>query len=249
MAVAAALALSAVGTPADADSPYDHVVPLVKIGERLPAASFIDQRGMRTSIGDFRGSTVAVAFIYLRCRDSCPVVTSKLEDVASRLGPDGPFRVAEVTIDPEHDTSRAVRAYAGEHRLQAPGFSVFTGVPEAVDDFDRRMGVNAVASDPDTIVHNDRVVVVAPDGTLASVIDGRSWTPADLAAEMRETAGERASLVDRIDLAVGDAAAFCSGIVAGRSGIGDLAASAGVFAAGIALCIWLARRMWAAGAR
>jgi cytochrome oxidase Cu insertion factor (SCO1/SenC/PrrC family) len=249
-AVTCALALAMLASPVaaapNAESPFDTVVRLVKAGDAVPATTFVDQDGRPTTLADMRGDAVAVAFIYLRGRDSCPLTTRRLGDVLARLGT-GPYRIVEVTIDPDHDRPAAVRAYAREYGARPPTWLILTGDPRSVDDFDRRMGVDAVASGRDEIIHNDRLALVAPDGTVAEFVDGKSWTAADLEAQLRHIAGGRSSFVGRMDLALGAAAAFCGGLVAGRAGIGDLIASLAVLGIGVGLLVWLARRMAGAG--
>jgi hypothetical protein len=61
---------------------------------------------------------------------------------------------------------------------------------------------------------------------------------------MRYSAGSGSSLLDRLDLALGKAAAFCGSALSGRSGIGDLIASIGVFATGFGVFFWLMRRLF-----
>ncbi len=249
-ALTLALAGSGMADPqaaAAADNPCDHVVPLVNVGDRLPATTFVDQRGHRVVFDDMRGDAIAVAFVYTRCRDACPVITRKLAQVRSSLG-DGPFRLAEVTIDPSHDDPKTMAAYAREYRIDAPMWLALTGTPADVDDFNRRMGVQAIQTGRDEIVHNDRVVLVSPKGVVVDIIDGSSWTPADLTAQLRHVSGMNASPLARFDLALGAAVAFCGGALSGRAGIGDLLASIAVFGIGIWLFVWLVRRTSAARA-
>ena len=147
-ATAAAAALAAVAAwsaafagQASADSgsgnPFDHIVPLVQPGASPPSTTFVDQRGASVRLADRRGDAVAVAFVYTRCRDACPIITRKLG--ATRASLSGvAARLVEVSIEPQHDTPRAIAQYASEYRMQAPGWLILTGRPQDVDDFDRR---------------------------------------------------------------------------------------------------------------
>jgi len=227
--------------PTPAPNPFDKLAPLVKAGDPMPATRFVDQHGQRVGFADFRGDAAAVAFIYTRCRDACPIITRKFGAVRSLLG-DGPYRLIEVTIDPRHDTLQALAAYSREFGIAAPEWRVLTGETDAIDDFDRSMGIHSIASDPDTILHDERIVLVTPYGTVAEIIEGSSWTPADLAAELRHVANERASLFARIDLALGAALAYCGGALSGRAGIGDLLATIAIIGVLIWLFLWVVRR-------
>jgi cytochrome oxidase Cu insertion factor (SCO1/SenC/PrrC family) len=226
-------------------NPYDTIVPLLKSGDRLPAARFVDQDGRSLVFSNLKGDAVAVAFVYTRCKDACPVITEKFGQAGSSLG-DGPFRLIEITVDPAYDRPPVISAYAQQHAFRAPLQLFLTGSPHSVADFERRLGVQSLDAGGGEILHNNRVVLVAPDGTIADFIDGSSWTAPDLAAELRHIAGENSSWLDRFDLALGRAAAYCGSVIAGRSGIGDLVASVGVFVVGIVIFVWLTRRLFAA---
>ena len=139
-------------TRAAADNPFDRIVPLVKVGEPLPPTRFVDQRGASLRLGDLRGKAVAVAFVYARCRDACPIITRKFGQVRTLLG-DAPVVLVEVTIDPVNDTQRTLALYAKEYKIVAPGWLVVTGVPADVDDFGKRMGVQSIRSGSDEILH------------------------------------------------------------------------------------------------
>ena len=111
-----------------------------------------------------------------------------------------------------------------------------------------RVEVQAIGAGGDEIVHNERLVLLAPDGTVNDVIEGSSWTPADLAAQLRELAGASSSPLARFDLALGAALAFCGGALSGRAGIGDLIASLLVLGALGAAFAWVVRRTSATNA-
>lgn len=235
-----ALALSR-ATAANAENPFDRLVPLVRTGQPMPDASFVDQLGRPVTFAAMRGSAIAVAFVYTRCRDACPIITRKFGAVRPLLGA-GRFRLVEVTIDPRHDTPAVLAQYAREYHVEAPQWLILTGAPGAVDDFDQSMGIHAIASGPETILHDERIVLVAPDGTVADIIEGSSWTPADLAAALRHLDDESASWTARLDLTLGKALAYCGGALAGRAGIPDLLATIAIIGAGIWAFAWVVRR-------
>lgn len=226
---------------ASADNPFDHVVPLVKQGDPLPATRFIDQRGDIVRLPDLKGSAMAIAFVYTRCKDACPIITRKLGEVRSKLG-NSSIRLIEVTIDPSHDTPAAIRAYARENHITAPEWLILTGARADVDDFNRRMGVQSIESSDAEILHNERLVLVSPQGIVTDIVEGSSWTQSDLAAQLQHVAGSGGSWLDRADLALGAAVAFCGGALSGRAGIGDLLASLAVFALGIGVFVWIVRK-------
>src|SRR5262245_6082247 len=53
--------------PPDTAPPASSGFELLKPGEAVPDAKFVDQNGKRRTFGSFRGSPVVVTFIYTRC--------------------------------------------------------------------------------------------------------------------------------------------------------------------------------------
>lgn len=80
--------------------------------------SLPDQRGRTVTLSGERGRIVLLTFLYTRCRDVCPTIADHLDQAVRSLGRQrSRVRVIAVSVDPEHDTPGAVRAFMREHRL------------------------------------------------------------------------------------------------------------------------------------
>ena len=248
VALAAAWLSSARAPALAADNPFDrHVTPIL-IGATLPSTAFVDQRGEKATFAAMRGQTVAVAFVYTRCTDACPVVTQKFARLDRMLGA-GRYRLVEVTLDPAHDDAAVIAAYARRFDVRSPRWQILTGDPGAVATFVRAAGVSAIAGPSGDIVHNSRLLLVAPDGRLADAVELVAWDPAAVAAEMEHLAGAASSPWARADFALTKTVAqLCGGSYEVASGILDVGAGVLVFALGIAALWWLRRRIYAQGA-
>jgi len=223
---AAAAALLALGwhAQARAANPFDAYVPLLGVGDRIPDTRFTDQTGRRVSFGDFHGDTTVVSFIYTNCTDECPLISGKLGQLLVKLGP-GPFHVVEVSIDPARDTPAAIAKYAARFHANPAHWSIVTGEPTALERFWRSLGESVIAGVGQhyQIIHNNRTLVVGPDGTILDAIDEASWSPSELAAQVRFEAGLTSNPIARFDLFLGKAVAFvCGGFQSGHAGIADL---------------------------
>ena len=77
---------------------------------------------------------VLVNFIFTSCEDACPLATAKLVQVqrllGSRVGRD--IFIYSITLDPEHDTPEALKAYAGKYGA-GPGWLFLTGTRKDID--------------------------------------------------------------------------------------------------------------------
>jgi protein SCO1/2 len=88
-----------------------------------------------------KDKAVIVQFLYTQCTLRCPKTTVMLREVqhllGGRLGRD--IFMYSITVDPEHDTPAALRAYAREMRAKA-GWVFLTGEPADVEQVRRNFG-------------------------------------------------------------------------------------------------------------
>lgn len=149
---------------------------IVRVGDELPATSFIDQSGRPFAFAELHGKYVFIAFIYTRCRDAdeCPLVSAHFAQLQNRV--DAGTRLAEVTIDPSYDRPGVLAAYARSYGFRKDRVSVLTGEPKAVLDFAAALGVKAYNDPKLGFVHGENAVLVDPRGKVAEIFDGNSWT-------------------------------------------------------------------------
>ena len=99
-----------------------------------------------------RGRIVTVNFMYARCQNICPGMTSNLAMVqralGKRVGRD--IFMYSITLKPEEDTPAVLRSYAAAHGVK-PGWLFLTGGPDDVETLRRRLGF----VDPDPALDAD----------------------------------------------------------------------------------------------
>ncbi len=169
-------------------------------GDEAPDTPLDGHRGDAVSLPAWRGSAVAVTFIYTRCPlpDFCPLLDRRFAAVQAAAAGDavlrGRVRLLSVSFDPEADTPEVLAAHAARAGAQADW--VFATAPrEAVDRFAAQFGVNVIREADRTITHNLRTAVVGPDGRIAVLRSGNDWTADDLLADLRAALG--GSTIDR----------------------------------------------------
>jgi cytochrome oxidase Cu insertion factor (SCO1/SenC/PrrC family) len=90
----------------------------------------IDHTGQMRSDSDFRGRFMLVYFGYTNCPDVCPTTLGVMADALAKLGARRQKIVPLfITIDPERDTAKALKAYLPSF---GPDFVGLTGSPDAV---------------------------------------------------------------------------------------------------------------------
>lgn len=146
-----------------------------------PAIGFAlrDQNGRLVSLRGQSGSFVFVTFLYTHCVDVCPLIAENLNATLREIGHQrSSVRVLAVSVDPEHDTRRAVRAYVREHRL-LPQFHYLIGTRAQLKPVWQGYNVLVERRNPDLVAHtasiflldrHGRPVLVYPSSVRAAAV-------------------------------------------------------------------------------
>jgi protein SCO1/2 len=133
----------------------------------VPAFSLTERAGTPFTQDDVRGTVWIADFIFTRCPDVCPVLTSRMRELQRTLeGSDPAIGLVSISVDPAHDTPDVLKNYATGHNA-GPGWRFLTGERDAVarllrDGFHVAFADDGPATGP--ITHSDRFVLV--DRTL-----------------------------------------------------------------------------------
>jgi len=164
-------------------------------GDAVPDAAFVDQDGKARHFAEWRGSAVAVTFIFTRCPlpDFCPALDRSFARLAALVQGDpalaAKVRLLTVSFDPAYDTPAVLRKHAARLRADPALWLYLTGDVDAVDAFGRHFGLSVVREGADAgLTHNLRTAVVDPAGRLVRTWRGSDFAPGEVAAELRKAA-------------------------------------------------------------
>ena len=93
-------------------------VHFLQVGDTVPDTSLIDQDGKPISLKDYRGSAIAVSFIYTRCplAQFCPLIDRRFAEVqklaAGNAALAGKVKLLSISFDPAFDQPATLRAHA-----------------------------------------------------------------------------------------------------------------------------------------
>ncbi len=182
--------------PADAPTPKaSSGFELLKPGEAVPDASFLDQDGRRRRFADFQGSTVVMTFIYTKCPlpTFCPLMDRHFAAIQKTLKTDAALskvHLVTVSFDPVTDTPAVLKAHARTLEADLSRWTFLTGDRDEIDRFGARFGVSVsrALNDARDITHNLRTVVIDADGKLARVYTGNEWTPSQILDDLKSVA-------------------------------------------------------------
>jgi cytochrome oxidase Cu insertion factor (SCO1/SenC/PrrC family) len=101
-----------------------------------------DGRDVRFYSDVLAGRTVVINVIYTSCKDACPMITARLNEVRSLLGEKAAAQVHFVSIssDPERDTPKALKRFAQENKADVPNWTFLTGSKANIDHILKKLG-------------------------------------------------------------------------------------------------------------
>ena len=166
-------------------------VRFLQAGDTVPDTPLIDQDGKPISLEDYRGSAVAVSFIYTRCplAEFCPLIDRRFGEVQKLASGDpalaGKVKLLSISFDPKFDRAEVLRAHARTVGADAQVWRFATADEEIVDRLAAGFGVNVIREKDGTITHNLRTTVIDPSGRVVSIVDNNAWTAAELASALK----------------------------------------------------------------
>ena len=124
----AALLLAGLAGPAGPEPPTAPRYARARVEVAAPAVTLVAADGARVRLAEelARPGPVAVQFVFTTCTTICPVMTGTLAEVRRRH-PE--LRGLTLSIDPEHDTTERLRAYAARYGA-GRGWRFLTGRPQ-----------------------------------------------------------------------------------------------------------------------
>jgi len=170
-------------------------------GDIVPDFKLRNQDGRAIHLGQFKGQTLLVTFIYTRCPlpNFCPLVTRNFATINKQLAGDpklyGKTHLLCVSFDPDRDTPAILRAYAAQYigGDDKPAFSHWDfAVPSKTElqEMAKFFNVGMSNGENGTITHTLSTTVIGPDGKVAQFYPGNEWTPDQLVADVKNLAGK-----------------------------------------------------------
>lgn len=148
----------------------------------VPDVELVDQTGRKVRLWTdlVRGHTVAINFIFTRCKTICSPMTATLARVQQELGPKSDVRFISITLDVANDTPERMAKFA-EPFKPGPGWSFLTGEPAKVKEALVALGGYV----PDKEAHRPTVLVGNAVADTWTRVDGLG-TPSRILEALRE---------------------------------------------------------------
>ena len=167
-------------------------VELLEPGDTVSSPPLTDADGRLLVLSNWRGSVVAITFIYTQCPlpQYCPLLDRRFAEVQKAIADDAALRTAHarllsVSFDPARDHAPLLSAHAKKLGADPDVWKFATAPEDVVDRFAASFGVNVIREKDGTITHNLRTAVIDPAGRVYAIHDGNSWTSAQLVDELK----------------------------------------------------------------
>lgn len=176
------------------------------IGRSIAAHTLLDRSGRPVPLSSYRGKPLLVSFIYTGCFQVCPTSTrslqASLQPLEQAFGAQS-FNVVSIGFNQPADSPQALRAFAAQHRIDAPNWDFLSPPPATVDALTRDFGFSYLAT-PSGFDHVVGVTVVDGDGRIHAQVYGDRLTPDQLGEPLRQLlrgapAGQPSALADLVE--------------------------------------------------
>ena len=173
-----------------------------KPGDDIPDFGLINQDGKRVRLSQYKGSAVALTFIYTRCPqpDQCTLMSTNFAAVEKALAaePDvyAKTHLLTISFDPDYDTPKVMRSYGASHtgRYTDETFQhweFLTGSQDEVKGVAQFFGMRYftdTSSGEEQVIHSLRTAVIGPDGKLLKLYRGNDWKPEQIIDDLKALA-------------------------------------------------------------
>ena len=169
-------------------------IPPERFGQ-APSFELTDQTGNSISNPQFGDKLWIVDFIFTRCPDVCPILSTKMKHLQDKIQQESaPIKLVSITVDPRYDTPSILTEYAAQFGADDSIWKFLTGndgdIQSTIEGF--QQAVERMESDDDVpnILHSQRLVLVDAAGDVrgfyASDAEGleQLWNDATLLVKL-----------------------------------------------------------------
>ncbi len=155
---------------------------------QVPAFSLTDQAGQVATLADWSDVAWVADFMFTSCPDVCPVLSARMAVLADKYATNDRVRFVSFTVDPVTDTPGKLQAYAQRFGADPSRWRFLTGDNAALktlvmDGFKQLMQeAPATATEPATVLHGSRFVLVDGKGAIRGFPDPAS--PGEVEAQL-----------------------------------------------------------------
>ncbi|HEY1684848.1 MAG TPA: SCO family protein [Tepidisphaeraceae bacterium] len=134
--------------------------------------SVTDQLNRPVSNQSLKGHVWVAAFIFTRCTQLCPMMSTELAVLQHKIT-NPSVKIVSFTVDPQYDTPAILKTYGQRYNADSDRWFLVTGNQKTIGDVatSLKLGV-ALGPNPNVLTHSDKLVLIGPDGVSRGVYSG-----------------------------------------------------------------------------
>ncbi len=144
---------------------------------KSPDFSFQDRTGRMFSSSELKGKVWVVDFIFSHCAGSCPVLTQQMNSLQKEWRGNPDFKLVSLTVDPDRDNVKALKAYADDLKADENQWFFLTGAKADLYKVIREgFKVTAMPNEEQVpgfdFIHSDRLILMDAKGSVRALYNG-----------------------------------------------------------------------------
>jgi protein SCO1/2 len=149
---------------------------------KAPDFALTNQENQRFDSSRLRGKVVVLDFIFTTCTDVCPIFTANFaalqRKLNARYGADLYF--VSITTDPEIDSAKVLKAYAGRYSADLKNWAFLTGRETELKPVWDGFGIRVIKKARGLVQHTSLTTVIDRQGFRRANLLGEKWQLKDL---------------------------------------------------------------------
>lgn len=134
------------------------------------------QNNETIALSALQGKTLVMVMIYTSCKAACPRLVAQMRDIESKMPTDklDQLNFVLVSIDPETDDPKRLKAFAIANNMNAPHWTFLQGTKTSVQEFANVLSVKYKQISPMDFSHSNIISVFNTKGELIHQQEGLS---------------------------------------------------------------------------
>jgi len=141
----------------------------------VPNAKLVSDAGRPVQLNALKGSVTIYDFIFTNCAGTCPMMTSTMRRITSKIDKDAPVRFVSISVDPRRDTPQALSGYAKKVRNDSR-WVFLTGDASTITDLSVngfKLAASGSSAD-NSILHSSKFAIADKHGVIRDYYGGTS---------------------------------------------------------------------------
>ena len=148
--------------------------PAIQKHWEVPEFTFTERGGQTVHRSDLLGKVWVADFFYTSCPGPCPLLSSRLSTLQSKLAGRADARLVSISLDPEKDSPEVLQNYAARFKA-GPNWLFLTGDKAQTYSLVQtgfKLAIAEERNNPEPITHSTKLILVDRNGWVRGFYEG-----------------------------------------------------------------------------